>query len=175
MKYLLIIFLLISTSGISQNLVNFQFDEFFEIKMPKNNVVVDTLNYNMVISFVSDGKIFALKASENQDIKIQNKKSLLSSYKAFHKGIVKKLKGEINNEVLIETDGILIDKVNFKSVQNDTIQVIESYAFYLKNHYYNLQFWVPENKNDEYNYYKTKILESVNFTEKLTIKDQFTK
>ena len=70
---------------------------------------------------------------------------------------------------------ILVDRLNFKSNQNNVVQQIESYSFYLENIYYDFQFWHPENEDEEYKKYKEQILTSISFEPNLTIKNQFTK
>ena len=175
MRYIIFIFFLIFIRGNSQNLVEHKVDAFFKLNLPKENIEIDTLNFRMIVSVISNGKLIILKAPNNPEINIQNKKELISSYKAFQKGIIKKIKGEFIDEEIKKFNGILMDKMNFKSLENNITQEIESYAFYLENHYYNFQFWGPESSNVEYEKQKETILASISFEPKLTIKNQYTK
>jgi hypothetical protein len=175
MKYIIFIFFLIFTPGNSQNLFEYKVDGYLKLSLPKENIKIDTLNCKMIVSAISNGKLIILKASNNPEIIIHNKKELLKSYKAFHRGVIKRLKGEFINEETIKFNEILVDRLNFKSNQNSVIQQIESYAFYLENIYYDFQFWHPENEDEEYKKYKEQILTSISFESNLTIKNQFTK
>lgn len=175
MKYIIFIFFLIFTRGNSQNLFDYKVDAFFKLSLPKKNKEIDTLNCKVIVSTISNGKLITIKANNNPEIIIHNKKDLLKSYRSFHKGVIKSLKGEFINEETIKFNEILVDRLNFKSNQNSVIQQIESYAFYLENNYYNIQFWHPEMEDEEYKKYKEEILASMGFESNLTIKNQFTK
>ena len=176
MRYLIFIFFLFIIKVNSQNLVEYKVDEFFKLNLPEKKVEIDTLNYRMIVSIISNGKIIILKALNTPDnINILNKKELINSYEAFHRGVIKKMKGDFISEETIKFKGVLIDKLSFKSTQDNIIQEIESYAFYLENHYYTIQFLRQENDDVVYDKYKEEILASISFDSKLTIKNQYTK
>lgn len=159
-KIIYTLLLFTSLNSYSQELFEYDFDEYITINVIDNSDEGEIENGKFVKGTYESETVVYLK-SKKKGLKSLNEKKIKKLFDGVRDGAVKSSKGKLIDEKLLKLNGLDVLNFKYSAELNGEKNIIENYVFFYKESIYTIQFMNKKSMFDENVEFRKGIIESI--------------